>query len=169
MCFFKQFFLLRQSAPWRGGLRALSAVVLGVARQSVPVEGGRRDGMFLDSWSLPRPLSPLGEGDFASCQPVLELHAAPSPGKGDVATRRCWMAGHSPGRCVPLGREAFESGDSCSSTEIVDFPLSLKMTTFPRLYGGNYDARKKAVSRIVSIDFAMSRAAVFFDLSPVLW
>ena len=43
------------------------------------------------------------------------------------------------------------------------------MTTFSCLYGGDYDARKNALPRIVSIDFAMSRAAVFFNLPPVLW
>ena len=40
-------------------------------------------------------------------------------------------------------------------------PFPLKMITFPRLYGGNYDARKNVVPRLVSIDFAMSRATVF--------
>ena len=47
------------------------------------------------------------------------------------------------------------------SPEILESPFSLKMTTFPRLYGGDYDARKNVVPRIVSIDFAMLRATFF--------
>ena len=43
------------------------------------------------------------------------------------------------------------------------------MITFPHLYGGDYDARKNAFPRLVSIDFAMSLTAVLFDLPPMLW